>query len=71
MLGDRIAGVQHRGNAALRIRRTALQQIPLGDQADLVMLGQMQRQGHAGQAATNNQDIKLQCCHCRIALKPW
>ena len=56
---DRVGGIQHRRDAALCPGRVGVLQLAFCDQCHLVGGGEVQRQRLAGQAAAENQDVKL------------
>ena len=57
---ERVVFGQYRGNAALRPAARAVQQGFFGDQPDFFMIGQLDGQCQAGQAAADDQRVKLQ-----------
>ena len=52
---------QHGGDAALGPAAGAVEQLLLGDQTDLALVGQMQRQRQPGQAAADDQNVETVC----------
>jgi len=57
---QRIVFAQHGGNPALRPAARAVQQGLFGDQPDFLAFGQLDGQRQSGQAAADNQCVKLQ-----------
>ncbi len=57
VLGRVVLG-EHRGNAALGPVGGAVQEFALGDDADFLAVGQIERDGEAGQAAADDRDIE-------------
>ena len=56
-----VAG-QDGGYPPLRPAAGAVQKLPLGDQADLLAVGDVQGQGQAGQPGSDHQDVEFHCC---------
>jgi hypothetical protein len=57
--GGAVAGVEHRGDAALRPVAGTVGQAALADDGDLAALRETERDGEAGQAGANNGDIEV------------
>ena len=62
VLDVRLEGIlraPHRGDAALRVGGGALRQAVLGQDDDRARLGGLEREGQAGEAAADDQEIRL------------
>ena len=63
---ERVARVEHRGDAALRPRGGAAVEPALGEHQHALGLRQRQRGGKSGSARTDDEDVVRGVCHARV-----